>query len=934
VAVGATFGRYVIIERIGAGGMGVVWKAYDPELDRRVALKLVRLDRGRDVGSDDPTRADEPRERLLREAQAMAKLAHPNVIAVHDVGTLGDEVYVAMELVDGPNLAAWLRGRRRPWREILHAFVQAGRGLAAAHAANLVHRDFKPDNVLVGGDGRVRVTDFGLSRALDQPERPTGASPASDRLFDSLTTTGAVVGTPAFMSPEQHLGRATDPRSDQFSFCVALYEALAGQRPFAAANIHELTRAVVAGAIREPPPGRMPRFVRRALVRGLAPRPDDRFPSMDALLAALGRDPRPLRRGVVAGVAVAAVACAAIVLARRAPECASAGRLAGVWDAERRQAVHKAFAATGAGFAEDAWRSAAATIDAYADALAAMHHEACEATRVRGEQSAELLDLRMDCLAGRVDDLGALVTLFSRPDRGIVERAPTAAAGLRDLAECADKKQLLGRAHPPRDPAWRARADELRRGVAEVHALKLLGRFTDGLARAEALAAPAAALGDRSLEAGALTALGDLQSRAGDPVRAEATLADAVRAALAGSDARAAAEADIQLAVVVGMELRQTARGLEALKTAAALVESMGGDPLFAAKLAGAEGQILIDAGRAKEALPSLERARALFEELRGPDDIDVATAWNDVGGAYRMLGRFPDALAAHARALAIRERALGPGHPFVATSLTNIGNVYFVEGRYADAQPYFERSLAIWETMLGPDHPRVAEGLVSLAENFDSLGRADEALAALRRAQAIQERALAPDDPEVGRTLNALGDVERRLGQHERALAAYRGALAIKEKRLGPEHASVAISVYSVADALLALDRNAEALAGFQRALAIDTKVVGADGVELAFDLTGIGHAQLQLGRPADAIPPLERALALRVATPGDPVDRAETEFMLARALWDAGRDRDRALALAGRARAAYAAAGEGARADLAAIDAWLRAHPLVRLR
>ncbi len=934
---GATFGRYVILERIGAGGMGVVWKAYDPELDRRVALKLVRLDRGRDAGSEDPTHPDEPRERLLREAQAMAKLAHPNVIAVHDVGTLGDEVFVAMELVDGPNLNAWLKQRRRPWREILHAFVQAGRGLHAAHAAGLVHRDFKPDNVLVGSDGRVRVTDFGLSRALDQPhaERAPGPAPASGRLFDSLTTTGSVVGTPAFMSPEQHMGRATDPRSDQFSFCVALWEALAGSRPFAAASIDELTRAVVSGAIVEPPRGRMPRFVRRALQRGLGPRPEDRFPAMDALLAALDRDPRPFRRAAAAAIAVAALAVVGVALVRaRAPSCAPEGRLAGVWDDERKQAVRRAFVASGAGYAEDAWRGASAALDGYAGALAAMHREACEATRVRGEQSAELLDLRMDCLAGRVDTLGALAALLARADRAVVERALPAAAGLPSLDECQDVKQLLGRPHPPRDPSWRARADELRRALAEVRALKLAGKFHDGLARAQTLPAPAAALGDRSLEADALLALGDLQSRAGDAREADKTLADAVRAALAGRDARTAASAQIQIGLVVGMELRQTARGLEAMKTAAALVEGLGGDTLLEAQLAGAEGQILNDAGRAEEALARLERARALFEKARGPDDVDLANTWNDIGGCYRMLGRFPEALAAHARAVAIREKALGPNHPFVATSLSNIGNVYYVQGRHAEAQPYYERALAIRDNMLGPDHPRVADSLISLAQNLDSLGRAEEALAALRRAQAIQERTIGPDHPDVGRTLNTLGDIEKGLGHDERALAAYRGALANKEKTLGPDHPSVAISVYSVADALLALGKGDEALAGFERALAIDTKIYGGDGVELAFDLTGIGRAHLALARPAAAIPPLERALALRTATPGDPTERGETEFMLARALWDANRDRDRARALAGRARVVFAAAGDGRKRELAAIDAWLRAHASVQLR
>ncbi|MFP2933416.1 protein kinase domain-containing protein, partial [Pyxidicoccus sp. 3LG] len=266
LARGATLSRYVVLERIGSGAMGVVYAAYDPELDRQVALKVLRPE-GRLV--------EELRLRLLLEAQALARLSHANVVTVHDVGRYGDGVFLAMELVDGVTLAEWLK-QPRAWEEVLRVFTGAGRGLAAAHAAGLVHRDFKPTNVLVGRDGRARVTDFGMARPLnrgdDAPSRgqvEPGPSPSSV-LASPLTRTGVLLGTPAYMAPELLQGQRADALSDQFSFCVALYEALYGQRPFEGDSLETVARSAREGRVR--PPGRdakVPSWVRRALLRGL-----------------------------------------------------------------------------------------------------------------------------------------------------------------------------------------------------------------------------------------------------------------------------------------------------------------------------------------------------------------------------------------------------------------------------------------------------------------------------------------------------------------------------------------------------------------------------------------------------------------------------------------------------------------------------------------
>jgi tRNA A-37 threonylcarbamoyl transferase component Bud32 len=286
---GTEVGRYVVLEPVGAGAMSTVYAAHDPELDRRVALKLLR------TGGPD----DELRARLYREAKAMARIAHPHVITVHDVGVYGSQLFVAMELVPGGTLRQWLAASPRGWRDVVATFVQAGRGLACAHAAGLVHRDFKPDNVLVGDDGRVRVTDFGLARAAthDDP-RPAEPSTLVPDVATTITRTGAIVGTPAYMAPEQLRGEPADSRADVFAFCVALHEALYGERPFEGRSVVGLRSSTAAGIVRPPPrDSSVPGALRAVLLVGLRPQPDDRYASMGELLLALEAAARGPRRG-------------------------------------------------------------------------------------------------------------------------------------------------------------------------------------------------------------------------------------------------------------------------------------------------------------------------------------------------------------------------------------------------------------------------------------------------------------------------------------------------------------------------------------------------------------------------------------------------------------------------------------------------------------
>ncbi len=484
----------MILGLVGRGGMGEVYAAYDPELDRKVAVKLLRVKAGNGVSMT------EGRQRTLREAQAIARLSHPNVVVVYDVGTFEDKVFIAMEFVDGNTVTFWLEQKPRTWQEILRVFVAAGHGLTAAHEKGLVHRDFKPDNVMVGRDGQVRVMDFGLARQMDRPglkERNargtppgakrgdadvgTGTLPLEHRvvpidegtlvinpgpsesgdlqssmsgLFDArLTRTGAMMGTPAYMAPEQFFGKETDSRTDQFSFCVALYESLYGERPFPGKKLTELTANVVQGTVRAAPAGtKVPFWVRRILLRGLRSAPAERYPSMAEMLAALGRDPRAARRkwAVWAAVALVPVAVGFGVrqsLIDRRALCDGAGeKLAGVWELHppdqpegpRQSQIHAAFMRTGKSYAADVYETVTRELTSYAQSWSNMYKQTCEATQVHHEQSPEVLDLRMSCLNERLSGFRALTDVFADATGEVVENAVT-----RD--ECAGHARPLRR---------------------------------------------------------------------------------------------------------------------------------------------------------------------------------------------------------------------------------------------------------------------------------------------------------------------------------------------------------------------------------------------------------------------------------------------------------------------------------------------------------
>jgi tetratricopeptide (TPR) repeat protein len=711
---GHVIGRYQLLGVLGIGGMGIVYEAHDPELDRLVALKLLRAD----IEGGDDTEALQ--RRLSREAKAMAKLSHENVLMVYDAGTYEGRVFVAMERVDGMAARAWLKSAPRRWQEVLKLYVKAGQGLAAAHQAGLVHRDFKPDNVLVGNDGRVRVTDFGLARAMGRaasPSRSDARAPDAVRIASRATfpsdsppsVLGAAVGTPGYMAPERMLGKAADERSDQFSFCVALYEGLYGKNPFARTIEGRLAEVSASKTAVPPSTPRIPARVRRAMLRGLSASPSDRYASMVDLLAVLEKRPWPAR--YVPPILAAAVVVVTFVAQRQLahappPACGDpAARLAGVWDAARKADVQRAFAATQVAYATDSWDRVSRLLDDYTARWTKMSSEACEATRVRHVQSEELYDLRAVCLDDRLRSVGALTAVFAEADGKVVKNAIDAVQQLPALDSCANKTALLSGARPLSDPAMAARAAAVRDGIAKASALEGAGKYRESLAVAENSLAEARKLGYSPVEAEALYRVGLIEYDLDDRNAAASTQKETAAVAEASGSYELAARAWSKLAFLTGYEERRYEDGRRFLRYAATAIERLGGSEELEAERLRILGVLAWAEGNPTEALEIHKRSKQLFERAVGPMSLDVADALDSLAGDYGNLGEYRESLDAETQALDIYEHADGPLHPDLARFLGNLGQAQAQLGRYGVALASYRRGVDIAERTLGTDH-------------------------------------------------------------------------------------------------------------------------------------------------------------------------------------------------------------------------------------
>jgi serine/threonine protein kinase/tetratricopeptide (TPR) repeat protein len=905
--VGTRVGRYVLLERVGEGASGVVYAAHDPELDRKIAIKVLHA-------------KVDAQDRLLNEARAMAKLAHPNVVAVHDVGAFEGHVFVAMEFVAGGTLRAWMEDVHTT-EEIIAAFIDAGHGLAAAHKAGLIHRDFKPENVLVGKDGRVRVTDFGLAARGRTEAGPISNAPESERNVapgsDATLWTKAMAGTPAYMAPEQREGRVADARSDQYAYCVAFAEALHGSRP-------EGPRDALSpkGSTR-----RVPKRLSQILARGLEERPAARFPSMTSILRAIeatqSRGRRWLAFGALALLVIASFGTAR-VLSARSRMCADvASGMRGVWDDDTRAAAKHAFDQSGAPNANETWQRVSKTLDAYAAQWTTSRTDACEATRIRGEQSDAMLGLRMQCLDRRKGELAALSDLFSRADTDVVEHAAFAASQLGPISACDDTAALSSSLPMPEANETRSRVDALRADLDRVRALESSGKFALALEGARKDAAESKTLGYRPIEAEALHLQGVLEAESGDARAAVETLNAAAFAAEAGRHDEIAAETWIALVGVLG-SLDRVSESDAAIQRAKAAAERLGKNSLATLMLHDVLGERAQEFGRSAEAVSELRVAVDLEKRALGPRHLRVARSLSKLGSALRDDGEMTEALHAYDESLAIEEDVLGPMHPNVATTVSAIGVTLSRLGRYDEARAKYERALSIRERVLGEDHPLVGETLASLVVAMRWSGAAAEALPLAERAARLEEKALGSDNDMTAGAINNVGYIQEALGHLPEARAAYERAVAIREKIFGPNAASVSVSLGNLARVVLAQGDAKAALAMYERAQKIDDATLKPDHPSRAYTLVGLGNAHLALGDANAAIPLLERALTLRETSHAAPRLVAESRFALARAL--ASRDRPRALALAKQAQSDYAPLGPTFDKERAEVDAFLK--------
>ncbi|MEP6859608.1 MAG: protein kinase [Deltaproteobacteria bacterium] len=904
-------GRYVVLGELGRGGMSVVYAAYDPELDRRVALKVVRADQ----------MSATHRSRLHREAQALARLSHPSVVTVFDVGDLAMDTFVAMELVEGTSLRDWIR-QPRTWREVVRVVIAAGRGLAAAHAAGIVHRDVKPDNIMISPTGAVKLVDFGLARDLGDksidsidsgqmlsedpigpPEDSISASSSGSmgaaKPLEVITQHGFIVGTPAYMPPEQRSRKPeADERSDQFSLCATLYEALYRQRPFATSKREVLDRqqmltvsetpAVDTRSLAAPPPkdSDVPTWLQKVVTRGLAVDPGQRYPTVDALLLDLDRDPARTRRRVLAasGVLLAVAAIATFATwkmvptqqAAAAPTCGTgAEQVAAQWNADRRGQLVAAGAKLG-GVTTAGVGMFVSKVDQYAASWQAMYHETCEATQIHHTQSAEAMDLRMTCLDRRLGELGALVDVMIHDGRpAVLRKAGEVVDGLPPLADCADLKALREVVRRPTEPALVKRLAAIDGDLARLTALYAIGDMTKTVALADSVIRDARAGGYAPQIADALYWRGRAIADRDGGAEAIAMFDQTFSASLgAGQDQRAA--------------------------DAAARVAQ---EALWAAQL------------------PEFERWSRITHALAARSNSAGVTRFIDQLGCMsnHWLGKVRTRLSC-LRALA--DRKDGVPNEWLVTTL---GIAASEAGEPAEAIHWLERGVELARDENGADHPRTLEMRAYLCHGLNELGDFDRAAGECRDALARLQK-IAPDDTAlISRLQLYLADAATSLHHLDEARPLLEAAAANGDEE-------IKLAAKSELSGLGGKKSDAKAaIAEHREALAETTKVFAPFNPHhpnILAERLELGKALLDHGDGAPALAELTKADEDADPTEMSPLTLAQIRFARAQAVMKVTKDRDKARQLASSALELYRQhAPDTARfhEDRATIETWL---------
>jgi tetratricopeptide (TPR) repeat protein/predicted Ser/Thr protein kinase len=815
--------RYEIQSVLGRGGMGTVYLAHDRTLGRDVALKV------HGAGSGN--------ERLHREALAMAKLAHPNVVTVFEIGSFEDRLYVAMEYVKGGTLRDWL-AKGRTWQQIVATLREVGAGLVAAHEAGLVHRDFKPENVLVASDGRPRVSDFGLARvgASITAVEPSGDELTDDALATRMTVTGAVVGTPAYMAPEQLAGEVVDARSDQFAFCVVAWEALFGARPWGGATLKELEKAIQRHELKAS--REVPERVRKVLERGLAIEPGDRWPDLRALLVALGESAKPRTRGWIAasvlGTALVVggsyAAYASVSAHRHEAACAAAGdSVRKLVSPDAKAAIKAAFAATGAPYADSAYDHAASVLGRYADVLATATTATCKDDHAP--------KVRASCLDDHRTQLAAYLDQLLHADANAVLSAPDRAWGLFEPAPCASAE--------PRHVFAPADAAEL----ARIHALDEIGKYQEAATAGEKLLAAARTRNDKELELASLLAVGSAEQELdhGPELVTLYHQAEALAESL-GHDADAAT-AWQALATVEGLDGHDYRAAHGDLDLAKAKLERLGGANLaLRGQVLATEAQVLTYEGRLPEAEADMKAALAALEPALGPDHPRVGMAYAILAQVEDPLGNSDQALSAARRGLAILSKALGDDHPNVAGARMQLARTLIKLKQYDEARDLLMKADAAFAHTFGPDHISRAQIYANLGELEVAQNHWDSALAAYRTDLQIYEKAVGPRTEEAASAHRDIAYTLALAGKLDDAIVEAQKGIDILDTTGTDSEPRLIGAETELAEMYVAREHPGDrppALAAAQRAVELAKKRgLGTEDAELVAALTALDHA------------------------------------------------------------------------------------------
>ncbi|MGH1340878.1 MAG: serine/threonine-protein kinase [Nannocystales bacterium] len=902
--------RYELEEQVGAGGMSVVYAARDVELDRRVALKVMRLDVG------------EPKEEqvLLAEARSLAGLNHPNVVPVYDVGYDREgRLYMAMELVRGKNFRAWLDASERSVSEILDVLVAAGRGLASAHAVELVHCDFKPTNILVGEDGRVRVVDFGIARRVFRSETQTGATGTGSSSDDILPPKRLIVGTPRYMSPEQMRGEPVTPSTDQFSFCLTLYEALYGQVPFLGRRSKQKVRNILAGNVRPPPRGSLvSKRIHSVILRGLLGDAEARWPSMDELLRALSRGgsrPRAVGGLVVAGLVGSGVALAAVVPV--ADPCASTQEeAASVWNADRREQLRDAFHASGISNPDAEHARLDAKLSSFADEWSASRVRVCEAANAAPERRAA----QRTCLYRALEQFSVLVEVVATGDALTLRNSPEAVSALPNIASC---DAAAPDKHATAPPEIRDRVESLAEELSTIPPLLGLHRYE----RADDVTArvlhEAELLDFAPLLAEAQYRRADLLDAQGLRVDAAKLLDQAFHTAQTAHQDRLAARIAVELHLTYGYRLARPKLAERWERLAQAAVERLGDDAgSLRAEHIRTVGLVALRNTNYELARERFRETLALYESLENPDPLLHAEAQSNFGIACLELGELDAAETAFQSAMDKTELEVGRFNNRHISIINNLGNLEQMRGDHQASHDYFRRVYETEVALYGTDDIRVAMSLNNMGTSLLSLNKDAEAIVLFERSIRAYESG-DHHGVDLARPVGNLGVAHMRADNFDKAEANLVQAIALIEAELGPMQADSSGHWFNLGSVRLRQGEHERALDAMRRSLEIDEHALGRNHPFVAQTLSAIGVAHIKIGEPKRARALLEESVEIFAAFDIDPLTVNATRFELAKLMWDQD-ERDGARELIEEVEVVFAEANDVGAPELSQLRAW----------